>query len=656
MTISPAGKITDVNSATETATGLKREQLVGTDFSDYFTDPQHAKEGYQQVLEQGSVRDYELDLRHRDGHITPVLYNASLFRDEAGHIAGVFAAARDMTEHLRAEEQLHLQTTALESAANGVFITDKKGNIQWSNPAFNRMTGYTSDEIIGKNPRLLNSGKQDNAFYSHLWQTILAGQVWQGELVNRRKDGSEYYEEQTIAPVFNKNQTITHFVVVKQDITERKVADALVRADSLRSQVLADFSRGLSEAGTDYQAVIDQATRQVAALSGDLCTMRKLIEEPISLELVSICSPDQESVSRELRTALNLFMQTITARVVESGEAIAFQNLTNGSTEYFQFPAVARLADLFNISNVLVVPLRVQSRVIGTLSLYGCSTKQPSMQIDLLLLQNLADRAALAINNAWLYADLKKSLETEQSLRTQIIQVEKFSAVGRMLASIAHEMNNPLQTVKNCLYLARREVPEGQGHDYLDMASSEIQRISRLVAQLREIYRPRPAGFRQPVVLNQVLDDLSLLIEPHLQREHVNLTRPLEEDQFIVNGIADQLKQVFLNISLNAIEAMQPEGGALAIQIVPSEDQSQAGVKFTDTGPGMPPEVISKLFQPLFTTKEFGLGLGLSISNDIVQRHGGVISVQSQPGQGAEFIVWLPVSQKTKANSPAEER
>ena len=104
VTIAPDGKITDVNNATEKVTGLSRRQLMGTDFADYFTDPGKARAGYEQVFREGLVQDYALEIRHRDGHVTPVLYNASVYRDEAGDVIGVFAAARDISERKRAEE------------------------------------------------------------------------------------------------------------------------------------------------------------------------------------------------------------------------------------------------------------------------------------------------------------------------------------------------------------------------------------------------------------------------------------------------------------------------------------------------------------------------------------------------------------------------
>ncbi len=117
VTIGPDGKITDVNAATERVTGLARGELIGTDFSDYFTEPDQAKAGYEQVFREGLVRDYPLEVRHRDGHTVPVLYNATVYRDEAGEVIGVFAAARDITELKKAEAALQELNATLESAA-----------------------------------------------------------------------------------------------------------------------------------------------------------------------------------------------------------------------------------------------------------------------------------------------------------------------------------------------------------------------------------------------------------------------------------------------------------------------------------------------------------------------------------------------------------
>ena len=153
----------------------------------------------------------------------------------------------------QAEDQLLLQTTALEAAANGVVITDREGTILWVNPAFTDLTGYSAREAIGQNPRLLKSDRQDHAFYQDLWETILSGRVWQGELINRARDGRLYPEEMTITPLKGSDGEITHFIAIKQDITARKqYEEALIQArdeaeemNRLKDAFLANMSHDI---------------------------------------------------------------------------------------------------------------------------------------------------------------------------------------------------------------------------------------------------------------------------------------------------------------------------------------------------------------------------------------------------------------------------
>ena len=171
-----------------------------------------------------------------------------------GDRPGWQATVADLSVRKRREEQLHLLNSALVATANGIVITDLSGTITWVNPAFTRLTGYTAAEAIGANPRLLKSGGQDPVFYASLWDTILSGQVWHGELTNRRKDGSHYIEEQTITPVFDERGEIGHFIAIKQDISARKRADEALRASEERYRTLA-------EAAQDVIFIIDRDDR-----------------------------------------------------------------------------------------------------------------------------------------------------------------------------------------------------------------------------------------------------------------------------------------------------------------------------------------------------------------------------------------------------------
>jgi len=170
----------------------------------------------------------------------------------------VYATVRDISERAQAEAKSRLQSAALNAAANAIVVTDRRGKIQWVNPAFTRLTGYALEEALGQNPRILKSGKQDEVFYRDLWSTIFSGTVWSGEITNRRKDGQFYTEEMTIAPVRSATGEITNFVAIKQDSTERKR-----NADALRASV-AKY-RDLFESTRDAIMILEPSSERIVA-------------------------------------------------------------------------------------------------------------------------------------------------------------------------------------------------------------------------------------------------------------------------------------------------------------------------------------------------------------------------------------------------------
>ena len=168
----------------------------------------------------------------------------------------------EVSERKRVEAQLRLQTKALESAANGIIITDKQGTVIWANEAIKDVTGFELDEIIGKPSNLLKSGQHSDEFYKSLWSTILSGQVWHGEITNRKKNGSLYVEEQTITPVLNDEQQISYFIAIKQDVTEQKFASEQleqVNRELLTISELEHKQRILAEGLIDSMAALNSS-------------------------------------------------------------------------------------------------------------------------------------------------------------------------------------------------------------------------------------------------------------------------------------------------------------------------------------------------------------------------------------------------------------
>jgi len=162
---------------------------------------------------------------------------------------------RELEERRKAEGRITLLVTALESAANAVVMTDRSGRIEWVNHAFVTLTGYESAEVIGSKPSLLKSGEHTQGFYEDMWSTILTGRTWQGELINRRKDGTLYYEEQTITPVKDGAGEITHFIAVKQDITDRRISERRIQQQADDLKLLNELNDAINR-GADLKAIL----------------------------------------------------------------------------------------------------------------------------------------------------------------------------------------------------------------------------------------------------------------------------------------------------------------------------------------------------------------------------------------------------------------
>ena len=237
---------------------------------------------------------------------------------------------------------------------------------------------------------------------------------------------------------------------------------------------------------------------------------------------------------------------------------------------------------------------------------------------------------------------LAHDITDRKEFETRLVQAEKHAVIGRMVGSITHEINNPLQTIKNSLYLMQQDItPDSPIHEPLEMVTSETARLTNLVGQLRELYRPKAGMDKQSQELLDILEEAHSLLTPHLNNARVEWHPMAGLQRCYINCVRDQVLEVFLNISMNAIEAMHAHGGSLFVDMHVSEEW--AAVVFKDTGPGIPNEIMEHLFEPFMTTKASGLGLGLSIIYGIVQRHGGQIQVDNQPGQGATFTVLLPL-------------
>ncbi len=264
----------------------------------------------------------------------------------------------------------------------------------------------------------------------------------------------------------------------------------------------------------------------------------------------------------------------------------------------------------------------------------------PFSQADLEMFQILARQSAAAVENARLYDEQRAYVRKIEESQNALLQAEKMAAAGRLSASIAHEVNNPLQSVQNCLHLAGREdVPSDKRKEYFHLAQMEVERLSSTVRRMLDFYRPGAAN-PEPVNVPELLNYVLSLMQKQLSERSIRVKVDFPPSMPLISVVPSQIQQVFINLILNAFDAMM-DGGHLTITGRTAGKNIE--ILFQDNGPGVPAEKQKNIFEPFFSTKEGGTGLGLTVSYIVVTAHGGTLELLTDRGHGACFRLTLPV-------------
>jgi GAF domain-containing protein len=293
----------------------------------------------------------------------------------------------------------------------------------------------------------------------------------------------------------------------------------------------------------------------------------------------------------------------------------------------------------------LAVPVKVGDRILGVLDVHHIPPTDLT-QRDIQLVNAVADQLAIALQNANLYEELQTSLEHEKAIRNQLVQNERLAVMGRLLATVSHELNNPLQAIQNALFLLKEEKGiSPQGRQDLEIVLAESERMASMIERLRSTYRATQPQDFQSTQVNNIVQDVLALITTHLR--HNQITFDFHADPKLPNipALADQLRQVVLNLLMNAVEAMT-SGGQLTVSTKLLQEHAEILLTVSDTGAGIDTDILPNIFDAFVTNKLRGTGLGLTITYDIVIKHRGRITAENNVGGGSTFSVWLPMENR----------
>jgi PAS domain S-box-containing protein len=539
-------------------------------------------------------------------------------------------------EPLRVEELLRLRERAVAAVSSGIVITDAglpDDPVIDANPAFVRMTGYARSEVLGRNCRLLQGRHTSDPERATIRAALAAQREITVTILNERKDGTPFWNELHIAPVFDGDGRRTHSVGVQTDVTERRQAEE-------RDRFLAEVSDVLASS-LDYAATLERVAELAVPRIADWCVV-DMAQDGGTLRRLAIAHGDPTKRARAWamgeRYPPAASGSHSGASALRTGRPALIPTVADAALVAYAQDAVhlKYLRDL-GLLSALSVPLRARGRTLGVITLMTAESGRRLGPNELVLAEDLARRAAMAVDNAKLFGEAQAAVR----------------ARDQFLSIAAHELRTPVASIKGYAQMLLRGHRKGKLSDdrlarSLETIDAATDRLSLLTSDLLDVSRIRlgQLPLRPRLVdLAALVNDLAGRYAETLGEQHPIQTATPETPCLAVAD-PDRLEQVLANLIDNAAK-YSPAGGP--IRLTAAEQGDGARIEVRDAGIGLPPEETGSVFEPFARATNAlehnlpGLGLGLYICRGIVERHHGRIWATSEGnGRGTTFAVWLP--------------
>lgn len=609
------GNIVLFNEGAEALLGYRAEEAIGQRVTMLYQSKDSAKEVMRQMRKQGgTISAFETVLRAKNGSRIPVLISASILYDEQGQEAGTVGFSKDLRERKQAEEalkkahdelekrveertqEIRKLSRAVEQSPSIAIIADADGNIEYVNPKFTQITGYSLEEVIGKNPRILKSGETPPEEYKRLWDTITTDGEWRGEFRNKRKNGESYWAAASISAIKNAEGTISHFLSVQEDISDRKRAEEALRQNEERTRLIVESA---------LDAVITMNAQG----------------------LITVWNPQAETIfgwSREGAVGRRLAETIIPPQYREAHDRGLQQFLATGQgpllNKRIELTALHRDGHEFPVE-LTISPTRSGDTFTFSAFIHDI-TERKRAEEEL----RQAKEAAEAANHA-------KSL---------------------FLTNMGHELRTPLNHIIGYSEMLQEEAEEAGQKEFIpDLqkirgAGTHLLELINAILDISKIEAGKMDVSPETFTIAPMIQDVVTTIKPLVDKNANTLEVHCADDLGTMRADPTKVRQALLILLSNACKFT--ERGTIILAVNREFVDGAAWIRFrvTDTGIGMTPEQMGKLFQSFHqadasaTRKYGGTGLGLAISQKICQIMGGEITVESTLGQGSTFTISLP--------------